>query len=97
MCASLPIQGDIGDAVVGMEARARRPGKPEDRSVRPGAQPVQQLQKNAQNISGIVLNIERTVQDLDTGTVITFHSTPHPALRWLWLIPLDLVTCRTCG
>ena len=58
------------DYLVEMEARGGRSGKQQDRSVRSGAQPVQQLQSNAQNISGTVLNIERTLQELDTGKVI---------------------------
>lgn len=52
-----------------MEARAGRTNKQQDRSVRLGARPVQQLQKNAQNISGSVLNIERTLHELDAGKV----------------------------
>lgn len=52
-----------------MEARAGRTNKQQDRSLRAGAQPVQQLQKNAQNISGSVLNKERTLHELDAGRV----------------------------
>ncbi|KAL3160670.1 hypothetical protein ABBQ32_010585 [Trebouxia sp. C0010 RCD-2024] len=47
-----------------MEARAGRTNKQQDRSLRSGARPVQQLQKNAQNISGSVLNIEHIAADL---------------------------------
>ena len=57
-----------------MEAPAGRSGKQQDRSVRSGARPVQQLQSNAQNISGTVLNIERTLQELDAGKVIVLCS-----------------------
>lgn len=63
-----------------MEARGGRSGKQQDRSVRSGAQPVQQLQSNAQNISGTVLNIERTLQELDTGKVSSFLFTIEPTL-----------------
>ena len=52
-----------------MQARTGRVGQQQDRSIRSGARPVQQLQKNAQNISGTVLNIERKLHELDAGKV----------------------------
>ena len=52
-----------------MEARTKLCDK-QDRSVRSGTKPVQQLHKNAQNISGTVLNMERKLHELDAGNLL---------------------------
>ena len=70
-CADSPGSGFALE--VSMEARAGRAGKQHDSSVRSGTRPVQQLQKNAQNISGTVLNIERKLHELDAGKVLALY------------------------
>ncbi|DBA70182.1 hypothetical protein WJX79_001992 [Trebouxia sp. C0005] len=48
-----------------MQGQKQRADKQQNRSVRSGTGPVQQLHKNAQNISGTVQNLERKLHELD--------------------------------
>ncbi len=64
-----------------MQGRTQRADKQQDRSVRSGTAPVQQLHKNAQNISGTVQNLERKLHELDAGKVA--------ALRPCWSFHKD--------
>ncbi len=57
-----------------MQGRTQRADKQQDRSVRSGTGPVQQLHKNAQNITGTVQNLERKLHELDTGKVAALRS-----------------------
>lgn len=52
-----------------MQGRTQRADKQQDRSVRSGTGPVQQLHKNAQDITGTVQNLERKLHQLDAGKV----------------------------
>lgn len=53
-----------------METPTLRTGKAKDLSVRTGSKSVQKLEKNAQNITGTVADLQRRLQELETGKVL---------------------------
>ena len=52
-----------------MQSNTLRAGKTKDASVRTGSKSVQKLEKNAQNITGTVTDLQRRLQELETGKV----------------------------
>ena len=65
-----------------MKVTSKRTDKAQDRSLRAGTKPVQQLHQNAQNITGTVLNLERKIHELDAGKVA--GNTNMHASYWLY-------------
>ena len=66
-----------------MQSPTLRAGKAKDVSVRTGSKSVQKLEKNAQHITGTVADLQRRLQGLETGKVLSNSDWVHRSSAYL--------------